>query len=1429
VNPTPAQRELLDGLLASGELSAEQAAAVWSEAQRSGVSLEALLSSLDDGPRRGGALLLSESFIKMPKTSSHSMEGLPAELLAAINDPSRPRMGRYVLLGELGRGAMGVVHRAYDPELRREVAIKQLLNLGEDSTPERERRLKRFQIEGRATARLRHPNIVAVHEVGSEGGRPYLVMDYVKGECFEDLLTHQDLSTRRIVEIMAGVARGLGHAHAAGVLHRDVKPGNVIVDEGGSAKLADFGLARDADAGQGLTRTGQILGTPLFLSPEQAIGKNSATGPTSDVFALGGVLYYALTGQPPFPAEGLMELVHKILDEDPTPPSELAPQVGRDLETIVLTCLAKEPKRRYSDGDVVAKELERFLRGEAIQARPLTGIERFQRAARRNRALSAVVVVSLLLVGALLAAGAAGALYSVQRIQDERDEARTQRDSAEDARRAAETAQEAALSAGERARVAESLAKLETERARREGRAKGRFLSRSLAEKGARLSLELRDGEASAVFAASLALEENEPARSGLIASLGRLVPLQRPRWAAQVTGVAFVGAEQLLWADDNGGLRLSPTKGTTVSWKAHSVGVSAVAAAVDGRFASGSERGELVLWAKPKEAALKAKCGGEGRVVALAFRPDGQALAVASEQGVWLWDLAGSPRRIAECEARAVAWTPNGGQLLAGSASGRILRFDAGGAELGAWSGHSTWVTDLAFDEQARLYSSGLDGRVRRWSGAGECEVELVAHGPVTAITPLHDAEGGMALATSRGSLELWRGQVLRRRSLHSYHQDLIYDLDCSPDGSRLVSAGADHQLGVLLLEGERPEPVSIASPVLAIALSPSGKRIAIGSWLGELLVVNLANGGLHTIDLGSPVRSLCFWTEDELVVGSGEGPIQVCDLTQPRRKFLRGHTGFVSELSRQGGLLVSAGGDGSVRWWDVTRAKEIKRVNLGAPVKGIDLSPQGLVAAVLEKRGLVVLHKGKILAKLDQVAVARWLSDGRGLLVARGRNVLRWNLRNEPKILDPSASDITGMVVRGKTLVTASADGVYTVLDLGRRLRRTRLGGARSTGSMGLALGGGGTILTGPGPRGALCVWDLSGGGLFSALNVGGEPQQLHRLPGGLLLWGGAEGRLEVWDLERERRVRRLVGHKATITRIAVDAQGWIASGDRLGVVHLWPPNEEVPRHTLRAEQTVRGLALRGESLVLVSAGGRTEVWQPGKGEQEEWRALPSESANALAPGWRAVGGTQGRILLQRSGEAPEELRTSRAHGVVALRAGPLGRYLAACTVGIPLPEYLRVAGGSVEAFREVISRNPHTELRLWDTQRRSGFLVHRRRGLRSHLAFSPDGRLLADGGDEIALNDVGRAARLAVLPTPAPSRVQLPVCFTSNQQLVTTYGPKSLAVWDLEATGVLSTPQELVDRVFAATGYRVVATEALVVRTEFEAELRRAASGR
>jgi tRNA A-37 threonylcarbamoyl transferase component Bud32 len=289
-------------------------------------------------------------------------------------------LSQFENLGELGRGGMGVVYKVRHRQLNRIAALKMIGDGKHTSAEHRDR----FLIEARAVARLRHPNIVQIYEIGEAGGRQYVTLEMLEGGTLADRLKGTTQPARAAAELAATLAMAMHAAHQAGIVHRDLKPANILFDSDGTPKITDFGLAKLLGVEETHSLTGQIMGTPSYMAPEQAQGDVRAIGPPADTYALGAVLYEMLTGRPPFKGASRMETLHQVVYDDVVPPSRIQPRIPRDVETICLKCLSKEPARRYATALELAEDLQRYLDGRPIRARRTPLVERGWKWVRRH-------------------------------------------------------------------------------------------------------------------------------------------------------------------------------------------------------------------------------------------------------------------------------------------------------------------------------------------------------------------------------------------------------------------------------------------------------------------------------------------------------------------------------------------------------------------------------------------------------------------------------------------------------------------------------------------------------------------------------------------------------------------------------------------------------------------------------------------------------------------------------------------------------------------------------------------------------------------------------------------------------------------------------------------------------------------------------------
>jgi eukaryotic-like serine/threonine-protein kinase len=368
-----------------------------------------------------------------------------------------PSVAGFEILEVLGVGGMGIVYKARQVRLDRFVALK-MIRAGAGARPSD---LARFESEALAVAAIEHPNIIRIFEIGEYGGMPYCSLEYLAGGSLARKIAGKPLPVDEAAAIAETLAGAMAAAHRGNIIHRDLKPANVLLSADGTLKITDFGLAKRLEGDSSQTRSGSILGTPSYMSPEQARGDTHAVGPAADQYALGAILYELLTGRPPFQGTSVLDTLDQVRKNEAVPPSALQPKLPRDLETICLKCLEKEPARRYSDVAALAEDLHRFRTGQTIVARPVSAAERLWRWCLRNKgvaALGAAVALLMMTVAALLAVGYVTvsrrneqlretnvALVDANaRVEAKRREAEEQRQEAERRRKIAETAARAA-------------------------------------------------------------------------------------------------------------------------------------------------------------------------------------------------------------------------------------------------------------------------------------------------------------------------------------------------------------------------------------------------------------------------------------------------------------------------------------------------------------------------------------------------------------------------------------------------------------------------------------------------------------------------------------------------------------------------------------------------------------------------------------------------------------------------------------------------------------------------------------------------------------------------------------------------------------------------------------------------------------------------
>ncbi len=593
-------------------------------------------------------------------------------------DPASVSVPGYEILKVLGRGGMGVVYQARHQTLKRTVALKMILAGGHAGANE----LARFRTEAEAVARLVHPNIVQIHEVGESGGHPYFAIEFVGGGSLDRKLDGKPMVPSEAAKLIETLARAMQFAHNRNVIHRDLKPANVLLMDDGTPKVNDFGLARQLDLDSGETQAGMIMGTPSYMAPEQASGQSHEAGPSADIYALGAILYECLAGKPPFKGNTVIETLELVQKQDPVAPSKANPRIPVDLETIALKCLRKEPENRYASAGELADDLRRYRRGEPVVARPVGQLERAWFWCRRNPAiasLTAGIAISLV-IGALVALSLA--IFAFDRASLAESHAKEASKAREEADRDRKKALESAADATRLRDIART----------------------QLAEANHRIYIgDMRAAMGFASQGKTLRLLQF------LLLHRTNFEELDSRGWEwyylfgfAGSTEQVFTGHREgtdLLEWNPRGGLLASASSEAAGGqpqppvplkvWNRETnreqaalhgafPGVSAVAWSKDGTLlASATANGQIQLWNLRQNEPLKQWKAHAGPVTGLSISPDGKRLATTGNDKVAIWSLPEGRELSQQNTALRLAdasWNAEGSALVYGRADGSIV-----------------------------------------------------------------------------------------------------------------------------------------------------------------------------------------------------------------------------------------------------------------------------------------------------------------------------------------------------------------------------------------------------------------------------------------------------------------------------------------------------------------------------------------------------------------------------------------------------------------------------------------------------------------------------------------------------------------------------------------------------------------------------------
>jgi WD40 repeat protein len=1051
------------------------------------------------------------------------LKRMPSWLAPTVHTPGARRAGRlptlgsldaelpsvpgYEILGELGRGGMGIVYQARQLGLQRIVAIKMIL-AGNQVGP---KNLSRFRAEAAALARLQHPNIVQIYDVGETAGRPYFVLEYVAGGSLAQYLQGMPVPVREAAQLVEILARAVHAAHANGVIHRDLKPANILLAVGSEQgavdseerdlrtahyllttvpKITDFGVAkyagddREAPDPYGPTVTGEILGTPSYMAPEQAMARRQPVGPATDVYALGAILYELLTGRPPFAGETPLATVLQVLHDEPVSVASLRPKVPPDLETICEKCLRKEPGRRYASAEALADDLRRFQAGDPITARRPGLGERLGRWFRRNTALAVASVLGIVTLVAV-AGLAVNHVFTLQLRQEQDLTKKALQDAEIERARAEKNADEAERFHRQAERLSVSLA-LERGLALLDqgdvahgmlllGRslqltpagdaAVQRIICTNLAAAHHQLPFRLRSvlghkGEVQAVAFSpdgnTLVTGSRASAPQRWNPATGETIgdPLPHP---GEIRAVAF--------SSDGTLLATAGTDKTARVWEAatgkpvgkpltHAHWVQTVAFSPDGKTVlTGSADGTARLWDAATGDPRSEPLLPPGWVHAVAFSPDGKFFATAgSANSAQFWQAATAMPIGTQMdhlgEVWAVAFSPDGRVLMTGSDEGARFWEAGTGRPLGLALLNQGAVRDVGYSPDGKiLWTAGASGKVRLWDAVTLSPVGApVQHQTAVYAVALNRDQNLLATGSADGKVRLWEKPTPRPPGLLLAHPRLVYCVAISPDGKTIATGAADPT--VRLWDAATGNPVGKAlthqASVLRVVFSRDGRTLLTACTDKTARLWDVAEGTPREPVLAHAdhVYAVAFSPDGKTVLtGCKDSTARLWDAATgaPRGEPLR-HPNWVHAVafSPDGKTILTGCEDATARLWDAATGKPLgEPLPHRGPVRAVAFSPDGgtLLTGTWDdgKARLwdTATRKplGPPLPHQDHVLAVAFSPDGKTIATGAWDGTVRlWDTATGkplgPALVHQRSVRDVAFAPDGKTLLTASFD---------------------------------------------------------------------------------------------------------------------------------------------------------------------------------------------------------------------------------------------------------------------------------------------------------------------------------------------------------------------------------------------------------------------
>jgi WD40 repeat protein/predicted Ser/Thr protein kinase len=1114
-------------------------------------------------------------------------EAKPAELVQGPVEQGPTALpalfGDYELLEKLGEGGMGVVYKARQRSLDRLVALKMLPLTGPHARPEF---IKRFRAEAVVAASLQHPNIVAIHEVGVHQGQHFFAMDYVEGMSLAELVGNRPLPPKQAARYLQAIAEAVHYAHERGILHRDLKPSNILLDAQDQPRVADFGLAKRLDSDSELTLTGQVLGSPHYIPPEQAVGKHNGLSRRSDVYGLGAVLYHLLTGRPPFIGAEMAETLHQVLNVDPVAPRLLNPMVPRDLETICLKCLEKEPSRRYPTAQAVAEELARFLQGEPIAARPVGLLGRVARWCRRKPTLAAVI--SALVLSLILGLG--GVLWALR-----------------------QTRLHAAAERQQRARAEERLTQLELKQADA-------------------LFGDLRHTPAALAWLARVLRNDpsNPAAPQRLIFALTyRSFPLALAEFTNTSCGDWHPDSTRVGIGTTEGEARICSLAGSQglAPPLRHAARIHHLHFAPDGnRLVTASEDGTARVWDAQSGQPLTPSIKHPNAVVWAEFSPDGKRIATVSLQDA---QIAQRHTEAGHRDGLARARELLGG----GQPSAALATADA----------PTTAAEDRRTPRPGGLSEGAWVSAARVWDAAtGQPLTPWMEH-PLPIFTAQFSPDGRLLLTASWGhSIRLWRTETGQSLTTLPEFRGGVRAADFSPD-SRWVLASDDNLVRIWDLATGQPlgDPLAYDDLVMAAQFNPTGNRVLTSCLDGFLRVSNARSGRQHmqwrfgeglegvqqlrdsgTGRLRAPIGRENQWgrcaewsPEAQRVAAAGEDClVKVWGLPGPKglgEWIAHDRTVIATTFSPDGLRLLTRSAEGVARVWDVLPGRGLPVVLPTADaLERAQFSPDGRRVVTADASGSVCVWDSftgrRRPLELRHGDGVRWIEfhpTGERLATAsRDRTARVWNVTTGEPLTEPlqhgGCVNCARFSSDGQRLVTASDDGAARIWDA--------RSGQAVTPPLRHSLGVNGAAFSPDGQRvataswdGAARVWEARAGKLvFSPLqHEGGVLSAEFTRDGRRVVTASADGTVRFWDAHTGAPLQPVLRHGGWVLVVRLNPQETLAataSTDQ--TARVWDlATGRVLFTTDRHNQAVQDVQFSpdGDWLASTSGEGHARLW--------------------------------------------------------------------------------------------------------------------------------------------------------------------------------------------------------------------------------------------